>query len=339
MLLSLLEDCHRRLATLVLPHTGLQRDRFTVATRERNIRFRLYGQPNIRHYCKKCVRFFEDGRKVSAVVIDGVTIGRPCCSIHNCHSPLQNNQHLFCPNHARFNLICAIVGCNMPTAPKSRTCLNLDHQATEKTHHERGQARFQLKERMKRARVAHPNDALALAEDEIQTDGESDSDRENNSARDSDNSNLKPKIKARFSRRRTHNEQVVVAPCGVILSRATFFGAEGVGSVIVCPFFWSLARLFQFVTRSSLNGPFLTVMGSNPTTFFLTTTVRSPKWFRMIHILRTLGLLLMFFTSSRNILKKTYFVRPTVIRDDQGFEKPWGFYPRVWRVGVRVWIL
>jgi hypothetical protein len=243
VLLSLLEDCQRRLATLILPHTGLQRDRFTVAIRERNIRFRLYGQPNIRHYCKKCVRFFDDGRKVSAVVIDGVTIGRPCCSIHNCHSPLQNNQHRFCPNHACFNLICAIVGCNMPTAPKSRTCLNLDHQATEKTHHERGQARFQLKERMKRARVAHPNDALAQEESHTDHDGESDSDGENNSARD----NSKPRIKARFSRRRTHNEQIIVAPCGVILSRATFFGAEGVGSVIVCPFFGLSKGYFKVV--------------------------------------------------------------------------------------------
>jgi hypothetical protein len=81
VLLSLLEDCQRHLATLILPHTGLQRDWFTAAIRERNVRFRLpvYGQPNIRHYCKKCVRFYNDGQKVSAVVIDGVTIGRPCC--------------------------------------------------------------------------------------------------------------------------------------------------------------------------------------------------------------------------------------------------------------------
>jgi hypothetical protein len=118
----------------------------------------------------------------------------------------------------------------MPTAPKSRTCLDPDHQAVEKTHHERGQARFQLKERMKRARVAHPNDALA--QEATHTDGESDSDIEKNLVQD----NSKPKIKARFSRRRTHNEQIIVAPCGVILSRATFFGAEGVGSVIVRQF-------------------------------------------------------------------------------------------------------
>ena len=87
---------------------------------------------------------------------------------------------------------------------------------------------------MKRARIAHPNDALAQEGTHTDSAGESDSDGEKkNSAQD----NSKPRMKARFSRRRTHNEQIIVAPCGVILSRATFFGAEGVGSVIVRPFF------------------------------------------------------------------------------------------------------
>lgn len=36
------------------------------------------------------------------------------------------------------------------------------------------------------------------------------------------------KVKGRASRRWTHNEQLFVRCCGVIVSRATFFGAEGV---------------------------------------------------------------------------------------------------------------
>lgn len=191
VLLSLLEDCQRCLVPLILPHTGLQRDRFTVAIRERNIWFHLYGQPSIQHYCKKCVQFFKNGRKVSAVVIDGVTIGRPCCSIHNCHSPLQSTQHCFFPDHAGFDLICSIIGCNMPTAPKSQTCLDLHHQACKKNHHEHGQAHLQLKEHMKCARVAHPNDALA--QEETHTDGESNSDGEN-LENSSIQDNPKPKI-------------------------------------------------------------------------------------------------------------------------------------------------
>lgn len=41
------------------------------------------------------------------------------------------------------------------------------------------------------------------------------------------------RIRAQFGRKRTHNEQVIVAPCGVIIARATFFGAEALKTVAV----------------------------------------------------------------------------------------------------------
>ena len=41
------------------------------------------------------------------------------------------------------------------------------------------------------------------------------------------------KIRAQFGRKRTHNEQIMVAPCGMIIARATFFGAEAVSTVVV----------------------------------------------------------------------------------------------------------
>lgn len=41
------------------------------------------------------------------------------------------------------------------------------------------------------------------------------------------------RVQAQFSRRRTHNEQIIVAPCGVIIARTTMYGAEAVTSVIV----------------------------------------------------------------------------------------------------------
>ena len=44
-------------------------------------------------------------------------------------------------------------------------------------------------------------------------------------------------VRARFGRRRTHNEQLIVRPCGVIVSRATFFGSEPVSEVKVCLLF------------------------------------------------------------------------------------------------------
>jgi len=165
IILTLLEDLHARNQTLVVQHAGAHKDRFTDAIRARNIRFRLYNQPELRHYCDRCLRLYGDGataRKVWAVVIDGVTIGHPCCAIHNCHVPLTNNQHRFCPRHAvTHDKICSIVGCNEPATEGHRVCSIPSHQAVEKTHRERGQARFQLKDRLRRARMAHPNDSLA----------------------------------------------------------------------------------------------------------------------------------------------------------------------------------
>jgi hypothetical protein len=41
------------------------------------------------------------------------------------------------------------------------------------------------------------------------------------------------KIKAQFGRRRTHNEQTLVRPCGIIFARATMYSAEAVSNFLV----------------------------------------------------------------------------------------------------------
>jgi len=40
-------------------------------------------------------------------------------------------------------------------------------------------------------------------------------------------------LKAQLGRRRTHNEQTLVRPCGVLYARATMFGAEAVSNFLV----------------------------------------------------------------------------------------------------------
>jgi hypothetical protein len=40
-------------------------------------------------------------------------------------------------------------------------------------------------------------------------------------------------VRAQFGRRRTHNEQTLVRPCGIIFARATMFGAEAVSNFLV----------------------------------------------------------------------------------------------------------
>ena len=46
----------------------------------------------------------------------------------------------------------------------SLVCADPEHREVERVHRERGQARFQLKERLQRAQVAHLNDSLADSE-------------------------------------------------------------------------------------------------------------------------------------------------------------------------------
>lgn len=118
-------------------------------------------------------------------------------------------------------------------------CSEASHQKVEKIHQERGQSRFQLKERLQHALVAHPNDSIG--EDtsttnsniaDIMMDNEVE-EFDIGTGADLEKSGKKERIRAQLGRRRTHNEQIIVAPCGIIIARETFYGAEGVGSVIV----------------------------------------------------------------------------------------------------------
>jgi hypothetical protein len=60
VILSLLRDCEGRLLQLEVPHTGLQKDRFTTAMRQRNSRFVRDGQPEVDHWCRKCTRIYRE---------------------------------------------------------------------------------------------------------------------------------------------------------------------------------------------------------------------------------------------------------------------------------------
>lgn len=109
-------------------------------------------------------------------------------------------------------------------------------------YRERGQGRFQLKERLMRAHVAHPNDAVAeemnmadlgdvdADEEEFEVDERGQQPVQSEAHR---NVKTKKKLCAQFGRKRTHNEQIIVAPCGMIIARETFYGAEGITSVVV----------------------------------------------------------------------------------------------------------
>jgi hypothetical protein len=264
-LLSLLEDHAQHHTVLAVPDDGTQKDRFTEAMKARNLRMQQAGQEEYAHACNKCVRVWEgaDGQpsreypfvncpyllnslcadKCSVLVIDGITIGHPCCGILHCQTSLVSNRHRYCPSHDGHHHICAVEGCLQPVASRSSpddparlTCDIETHAALEKQHKQRGSAFFQLRGKLQRAHVAHPVDSDAAqptAEEveEMEFDGNADS------ACPSKLEAGNRKIRALFGRRRTHNEQIMVRPCGIIVARQTFFGSETTPQTVVSAWF------------------------------------------------------------------------------------------------------
>ena len=147
---------------------------------------------------------------------------------------------------------CAIVGCHLLTATGRRTCSLPEHHNIEDYYLLRRQSQFQLQDRLAHARVTHPNDALAQDVDITQltdqptAEEEFEVDEAGKALPATTGTSVTPdhtvgtaqppchkKIKASFGHRRTHNEELIVAPCGLIIARQTFYGAEGVASVVV----------------------------------------------------------------------------------------------------------
>jgi hypothetical protein len=213
-------------------------------------------EANSADYC-----LFLAALTVSAVVMDGVTVGRPTCGVPRCVVPLASNRHRFCPDHTSQNQVCAIVDCKEPTLQDKRTCKDPVHQSIERVHTQRQEAQFQMKEQLKRARMAHPKSGevqdIPIGEvmekeiGEIEETYEIIGDRvvpgeaetvthtakalaslETMDPTPAPGKKLK-KIRAQFGRTRTHNEQILVAPCGMIIARETFYFSEAIPSVVV----------------------------------------------------------------------------------------------------------
>ena len=103
------------------------------------------------------------------------------------------------------------------------TCDISEHAALEKRHKQQGTAFFHLRGKLQRANVSNPpnSEAPELSAEEVEemalTDGEGDQ----SSFPSKPNTGIH-KIRALFGRRRTHNEQIMVRPCGIIVACQTF---------------------------------------------------------------------------------------------------------------------
>ncbi|KAF8165809.1 hypothetical protein B0H34DRAFT_649042 [Crassisporium funariophilum] len=268
VIVSLLEDKLRAHQQLCVPHTGLQKDRFREAMAARNKDFVLNGQPDaVGHACDKCLRTYEteDGEihDRHPIIGDGLSLGRFCCGVFACPEPLQNNRHRYCKTHFDQHQVCAIISCNgvVTGESDSKTCSNPEHKEFERKNKEKGASNFILKERFRHTQASQPVDTLAPQEMDQVEDIEATTMEwfevdpvtkkvqlrsQANPGTVGTEDDASPPVpcpsksaagnrveKAQFSRRRTHNEQTLVRPCGIIFARATMFGAEAVSNFLI----------------------------------------------------------------------------------------------------------
>ena len=203
--------------------------------------------------------------KLRVVVTDGITIGHPCCGVAHCSQPLENNKDRFCQGHKDEQNICCVVKCRKPVESGYLTCPEPNHRAIDTRRQMGNKAFFQLRDRLARQKVTHPDDAFnAQAQDDVVDELHLQAE-EHDPACDGKDEDGKRRIRARFGRRRSHSEQILVRPCGIIVARATFFGSETtpqtvVGRIPSIPHLWVLwsskhVENFSFIGFPSKNVP------------------------------------------------------------------------------------
>ncbi|KAI0324412.1 hypothetical protein GY45DRAFT_1262886 [Cubamyces sp. BRFM 1775] len=218
---ALLKDARDRCYVLRVLHTGDQKDRFTNAMQARNDHMNRSGQPEFLHCCTRCVRLIPqpDGSTayIDVAVTDGIEMGRPCCGVRNCTEALLSTQDRYCPSHTYLSNQCVIAGCSDCAEAGFRTCADPVHRQVESWHILHGKAMFTL-----RHALLHAHNTSGGNGEDTSGDGPC--------TEKPDVTNRS--MKAVFTRRRTHNEQIILRPCGIILKRATFYGSEAVSQVL-----------------------------------------------------------------------------------------------------------
>ncbi|KAF9538244.1 hypothetical protein CPC08DRAFT_651514, partial [Agrocybe pediades] len=193
---SLLLEKAERQQPLSLGHNLYHRDRLQPALQERNKSMEGPGQEAYTHACDLCYVVYEgdDGRqmKIQAAVCDGITIGHPCCAVHDCKEPLASHRGRFCDSHVRqYGSACAVQECSDKKEKGFRTCPLPEHRSLETTYFSKHKSVSQLRERLQKA---HRHYGVHVEEGD-------------------------------------EDDEILMRPCGVILSRATFFGSEAVSGV------------------------------------------------------------------------------------------------------------
>ncbi|KAJ7217110.1 hypothetical protein GGX14DRAFT_358484, partial [Mycena pura] len=208
---GLLRRAQRTNTELFALHNLPQETRLNEALEHYNQLMAGTGQPMYAHACHDCLKFFQDENSdlkyMRAATTDGVTLGHPCCVKWNCQTPLKHRgpDH-FCPRHQQCATECRVLDCEQRAEQDFITCSLPEHRQEEVKMREHSQS--------------------SLVDFQRRTD--------------KGNVPQTPRRKKRGGRslygsstRRnyTHNEQLLVMCCGIIIARATFYTSEAVSSV------------------------------------------------------------------------------------------------------------
>ncbi|KAJ7688031.1 hypothetical protein B0H17DRAFT_938814 [Mycena rosella] len=202
---SILRDKIHRNEPLALPHHGPQNHRFDEVLAECNYRMVGTGQEMWAHTCHRCTKIYQgedrNWYRMSGGVHDGVSVRHVGCGVHNCTEAVQSQHNLFCYTHRDIIKICCIRGCSVMAQPGFRTCTEPSHRAFQTDSEERNTAMFQLHTRLRNGNISQVPMAGGTP------------------------------LKGHLYCSWMHSEQLFARCCGVIISRATFFGSEGVSGV------------------------------------------------------------------------------------------------------------
>ncbi|EIW54821.1 uncharacterized protein TRAVEDRAFT_39313 [Trametes versicolor FP-101664 SS1] len=233
--------------------SSTQFDRLLPAIQRRNIAMVGPGQPEWNHACDLCCYITADSD--NQPVTDGISIGHPCCAVHDCPHPIRTQKgSRYCAHE------CSVIACGLRASPGFRTCAEPAHRALDEYLRLENRAMFQLRRRLEQlhpgskststapSTILSPSQLGRLINTPAQSTGDTSvpvSAPDDSAPSDStllgelesllDNATSpagNKQHRAQFGRRRTHNEEVAVASCGVILGRATFYGSEAINGVL-----------------------------------------------------------------------------------------------------------
>lgn len=137
----------------------------------------------------------------------------------------------FCRDHQHLASQCLIKGCQQPAEAGHITCSEVSHRAKEDERKEQIRpAYFDLNRRLSKDNVPthtpQRKSTSLLTQDTVNFTDFTDVDQGSRTVKGKEK-----KDKLQISRNWTHNEQLFVLSCGVIVARSTFFFSEGVVSV------------------------------------------------------------------------------------------------------------